>query len=419
MVPPFAISSSMHDHVLPVDVADNGVDHHAVVAHALFAAGRHRQVQHAGEVAGGLRVAQVRRHDDRVLQGTAAEMLRQHLEGVQVIDRHAEEPVHLFRMQRHRQDAVGARRRQQVRDQPRGNRDARRVLLVRAGIGEVRDHRRDARRRRSPRRIQHQQQLHQVLLHGRHQRLDDEHVCLPAIDFELHAQTVVAEGGDGGRAESHLQPFAEGGRQLPVRVAAEDDDLVHRRRPGESESSPNTSASNRQILAPCCPGILRQAGLAARLAEKLLAVPVPLGGHLRQQQPAAPPFLDHESVPADLDLSGAGDRFERPEERQLDHQIRRPPPGRRLGTSGRRCTRQPRTARRHPEDTDRARSDRCSRATPRPGCAATRTRRRGVRRARSARSREAVLRRHGRRRRRERCGGGAGGRSRWSSGLPI
>ena len=225
-------------------------------------------------------------------------------------------------MQRHRQDAVGARRRQQVGDQPRGNRDARRVLLVRAGIGEVRDHRRDARRRRAPRRIQHQQQLHQVLLHGRHQRLDDEHVRLPAIDFELHAQTVVAEGGDGGRAEAHLQPFAQGGRQLRCALPLKTTILFI----GGSRESPRLLPEHLGLEPPdtgaVLPGILRQAGLAARLAEKLLAVPAPLGGHLRQQQPAAPPFLDHESVPADLDLPGAGDRFERPEERQLDHQIR-------------------------------------------------------------------------------------------------
>ena len=47
------------DHVLAVDVADDGVDHDPVVAHALLAAGRHGQLQHAGEVGRLLGVAEI------------------------------------------------------------------------------------------------------------------------------------------------------------------------------------------------------------------------------------------------------------------------------------------------------------------------------------------------------------------------
>src|SRR5437879_3044574 len=62
----------------------------------------------------------------------------------------------------------------------------------RTAAREVRHHGGDARRRRAPRRIKHQQQLHQMLLHRGHQRLDDEYIGLTAIRLELHAQTVVA-----------------------------------------------------------------------------------------------------------------------------------------------------------------------------------------------------------------------------------
>ena len=106
------------DHVLPGHVADDGIDHHAVVAQALFAACRHGQFQHAGEVGRFLGVTQIRRDDDRVLEGGPPEMSCQHLEGIHVIDWHTEEPVHLRRMQRHRQDTVGAGRHEKVCDEP-------------------------------------------------------------------------------------------------------------------------------------------------------------------------------------------------------------------------------------------------------------------------------------------------------------
>ena len=56
------------DDVLAVDVADDRVDHDAVVAQALLAAGGHRQPEHAREVGRCLRVAEIRRDDDGVLQ---------------------------------------------------------------------------------------------------------------------------------------------------------------------------------------------------------------------------------------------------------------------------------------------------------------------------------------------------------------
>ena len=52
------------------------------------------------------------------------------------------------------------------------------------------------------------------------------------------------------------------------------------------------------------PGVGRQAGLHAGLAQELLAVPAPLGRDLRQQQPAATALLDDQAVHADGDGLG-------------------------------------------------------------------------------------------------------------------
>ena len=55
-----------------------------------------------------------------------------------------------------------------------------------------------------------------------------------------------------------------------------------------------------------------------RLRKKRLAIPVPLGRHLRQQQPAVPTHFDDEAVAPDGDVVGTGDRLERTEERELE-----------------------------------------------------------------------------------------------------
>ena len=52
------------------------------------------------------------------------------------------------------------------------------------------------------RRVDHQQQLHQVLLRRRHERLHDVDVALAAVGLELGLQAVVAEPLDLDRRRS-------------------------------------------------------------------------------------------------------------------------------------------------------------------------------------------------------------------------
>ena len=92
--------------------------------------------------------------------------------GVEVVDRHREEPVHLRRVQGHGQHPGCAGGDQQVGNQPGADGDPRRILLVRARVREVRDDRGDVRRRCTTRGVEHQEQLEEVLLNRWHQRLD-------------------------------------------------------------------------------------------------------------------------------------------------------------------------------------------------------------------------------------------------------
>jgi hypothetical protein len=116
-----------------------------------------------------------------------------------------------------------------VGDETRGNRNPRRIFLVGARVGVVRDDGRDARGRGAARRVEHQQQFDQMFLHRWDQRLDDEHVGFPAAGAKLHAHAIVAETADRRRAERRLQSFADIARERLVGTSAEDNDPVHAR----------------------------------------------------------------------------------------------------------------------------------------------------------------------------------------------
>ena len=69
-----------------------------------------------------------------------------------------------------------------------------------------------------------------MVLHWWRQRLDDEHVGLAAVGFELHAQAIVTERRGGRGAEWNFQAFAEAPGQVGMRMPTEDDDSVHAKR---------------------------------------------------------------------------------------------------------------------------------------------------------------------------------------------
>ena len=83
----------------------------------------------------------------------------------QVVHRDVEEPLDLRLVQVHRQHPVGARRAQQVGDQLGRDRHARLVLAVLPGVAVIGHDRGDAGGRRPAERVDHHQQLHQVLVH--------------------------------------------------------------------------------------------------------------------------------------------------------------------------------------------------------------------------------------------------------------
>ena len=155
-----------------------------------------RSVQALGEPARHLRRAHVRRDDDQVPQLLPAIVRHEHRRGVQVIDGNVEEPLQLVLVKVDPQHAVRARGHDHVRHQLRADRDAWLVLPVLPRVAVVRHHARDARRRRAPRRIDQEQQLHDVF--GRRiGRLDDEDVVAADVLVDADEDLAVGEPSDG------------------------------------------------------------------------------------------------------------------------------------------------------------------------------------------------------------------------------
>ena len=105
---------------------------------SMIASGR---VEELGERPGALGEPEVG-DDDEVLELLLAEVVRQEVDGGQLVDRDVEEALDLALVEVHREDPVGAGDRDHVGDEAGRDRDARLVLLVRAAVGVVRDRRR-------------------------------------------------------------------------------------------------------------------------------------------------------------------------------------------------------------------------------------------------------------------------------------
>ncbi len=130
-----------------VDVADDGVDDDVLVGQPLLVSGRDRQAEQPGELGSRLGVAEVGRDHHGPRQVATAEVPGQLRDGGEMVDRNAEEAVHLRGVQRHREYPVRARRRDEIGDQLRGDGDPAGVLLVRTRVRVVRDHGGHLRRR--------------------------------------------------------------------------------------------------------------------------------------------------------------------------------------------------------------------------------------------------------------------------------
>ena len=195
-----------------------------VVRRARLVHDREVGLDHLGEAHGVLGAAGVRCDGDDALtrQPEVAEVAGEERQARHMVDRDREEALGLPGMQVHRQHAIGARQLQHVRDEARRDRLARLRLAVLPRVREGRDDRGDALRRRELRRLDHQQQLHQVLVDRAAAGLHEEEVGAADRLVVAAVRLAVAEGVQLDLAELDAELLGDPMRERRVRAAGED-----------------------------------------------------------------------------------------------------------------------------------------------------------------------------------------------------
>ena len=181
-------------------------------------------IEHLGEANRLLGAARVGRDGDDVVAGQAevAEVAREQRDRRHVVDRDHEEALDLPRVQVHREDAVGAGELQHVGDEARRDRLARLRLPVLPRVREQRDDRGDALGRGELRGLDHEEQLHDVLVDGLASGLHDEDVGAADRLVVADVRLAVRERADLGLAELDAELLRDALGEVGVRPPGED-----------------------------------------------------------------------------------------------------------------------------------------------------------------------------------------------------
>src|ERR1039458_6009140 len=117
-----------------------------------------------------------------------------------------EEALDLRGMEVDAEDAVGTRRHDEVGDELRGDRDTRFVLAVLPRVAVVREHGGHARRRGALECVEHDEELHDVVVRRRARGLHDEHVRAPDVLLDLAVILAVGEIVERGARRERKTP---------------------------------------------------------------------------------------------------------------------------------------------------------------------------------------------------------------------
>jgi hypothetical protein len=234
-----------------LDLADDV--HHLGLARALAALvdDGQRAVDPLGNGAGPDHAAHVRRHHHPVgARQPLLDVAHHHGGGEQVVGGDVEEALDLAGMEIEGQDAVGAGLGDEVRHQLGRDRGAAGGAPVLPRVAEVRDHRRDAPGRGPARGVDHDQQLHQVVVRRERGRLDDEHVLAAHVLLELDEDLHVGEAPDHALGERQFEIGRDRLGQGPAGIPGDDLDRGFHGRPLAGGRTSRRSCSDRSPEEP-------------------------------------------------------------------------------------------------------------------------------------------------------------------------
>jgi hypothetical protein len=140
----------------------------------------------------------------------------------EIVGRDVEEALDLAGVQLQRQHPIGAGGGDEVGHQLGRDRRARLDLAILPGIAEVRDDGDDRASRGALQRVDHDQKLHQVLVHRRAGRLHHKAVHPANILADLNEDLSVGKRADQGLTRANLDGLADGVGVVAIGVAGKD-----------------------------------------------------------------------------------------------------------------------------------------------------------------------------------------------------
>ena len=214
--------------LLALDVADDVHDLGNVRLRAALVDDRERHVELLGELARTGNRTQIGRYDNGVLGADAelaGDVRDEHGRAEHIIHRNVKEALDLRCVQVHGQHAVCACCGDEVCYELRGDRVARLALAVLACVAEIRDDRGDTACRCTLARVDHDEQLHQVVVDRAAGGLNEEYVRTANGLRDRNRDLAVSEGRDGCLAERQTQSGCDLHRKRRMGVAGENFDI--------------------------------------------------------------------------------------------------------------------------------------------------------------------------------------------------
>src|SRR5262249_17514494 len=129
--------------------------------------------------------------------------------------------LHLLRMEIHREDAMDTGCDQKIRNQFCSNWHPRFVLSILTCVPKKGNHGSDAVGAGPSRRIDHNKQLHQMIIRGRTGGLNDENIATANVLLDFNVGFAVGECADRGLAQRNTDVVADALGQFPIGGAAE------------------------------------------------------------------------------------------------------------------------------------------------------------------------------------------------------
>jgi len=205
-------------HVAAIDFADDVNRFDGGRVFAFLGDEAEASAEDVGVRGGHFHATNIGRANDEFVALGFVEVVEEDRRGKEVVDGDIEEALNLLAMQIHGEDAIGASGDKQVGHQFRRDGHAGLIFAILPGVAVKREDGGDALSRGATRGIDHDEQLHQVMVGRRAGRLDDVRVMAADIFVNFNERFTIRKTRHRGLAQGHANGLTDRFGEGPIRV---------------------------------------------------------------------------------------------------------------------------------------------------------------------------------------------------------